>query len=51
VSAAVELVGIGVLRAGFWRIRPWASLIVAGVGLIVVGMASSQRFDRRGPRQ
>jgi hypothetical protein len=51
VSIAVELAGIGVLAAGFWLIRPWAGLIVAGAGLIVLGFASSPRFDRRdGPR-
>jgi hypothetical protein len=51
VSIAVELAGIGVLSAGFWLIRPWAGLIVLGAGLIVVGFASSPRFDRReGPR-
>jgi hypothetical protein len=51
VSIAVELVGIGVLAAGFWLVRPWAGLIVAGAGLIVLGFASSPRFDRRdGPR-
>jgi hypothetical protein len=47
VSIAVELAGIGVLSAGFWLIRPWAGLIVAGAGLIVLGFASSPRFDRR----
>jgi hypothetical protein len=51
VSIAVELAGIGVLSAGFWLIRPWAGLIVLGAGLIVVGFASSPRFDQReGPR-
>jgi len=51
VSIAVELAGIGVLSAGFWLIRPWAGLIVLGAGMIVVGFASSPRFDRRdGPR-
>jgi hypothetical protein len=40
-----------VLSAGFWLIRPWAGLIVLGAGMIVVGFASSPRFDRReGPR-
>jgi hypothetical protein len=47
VAAAVEVAGIGVLSAGFWLIRPWAGLIVLGVGLIVMGVASSPRFDRR----
>jgi hypothetical protein len=46
VSIVVELAGIGVLSAGFWLIRPWAGLIVAGAGLIVLGFASSPRFDR-----
>jgi hypothetical protein len=51
VSIVVELAGIGVLSAGFWLIRPWAGLIVLGAGMIVVGFASSPRFDRReGPR-
>lgn len=51
VSIAMELAGIGVLSAGFWLIRPWAGLIVLGAGLIVVGFASSPRFDRHvGPR-
>jgi hypothetical protein len=51
VSIVVELAGIGVLSAGFWMIRPWAGLIVLGAGMIVVGFASSPRFDRReGPR-
>jgi hypothetical protein len=36
-----------VLSTGFWLIRPWAGLIVLGAGLIVVGFASSPRFDRR----
>ena len=49
VAAAVEVAGIGVLSAGFWLIRPWAGLIVLGVGLIVMGVASSPRFDRRRP--
>jgi hypothetical protein len=47
VAGGVELAGIGVLSAGFWLIRPWAGLIVLGVGLIAVGVASSPRFDRR----
>jgi hypothetical protein len=47
VAAAVEVAGIGVLSAGFWLIRPWAGLIVLGVGLIAMGVASSPRFDRR----
>jgi hypothetical protein len=46
VAAAVEVAGIGVLSAGFWLIRPWAGLIVLGVGLTVMGAASSPRFDR-----
>jgi hypothetical protein len=51
VSIVVELAGIGVFSAGFWLIRPWAGLIVLGAGMIVVGFASSPRFDRReGPR-
>jgi hypothetical protein len=50
-SIVVELAGIGVFSAGFWLIRPWAGLIVLGAGMIVVGFASSPRFDRReGPR-
>jgi hypothetical protein len=51
VSAIIELVGIGVLSAGFWLIRPWCGLIVLGAGLIVLGIASSPRFDRRRPPQ
>lgn len=51
VSIAMELAGIGVLSAGFWLIRPWAGLIVLGAGLIVVGFASSPRFDRREGRR
>jgi hypothetical protein len=47
VSITLELVGIGVLSTGFWLIRPWAGLIVLGAGLIVVGFASSPRFDQR----
>jgi hypothetical protein len=51
VSITLELAGIGVLGAGFWLIRPWAGLIVLGAGLIVVGFASSPRFDQHdGPR-
>jgi hypothetical protein len=51
VSTATELAGIGVLAAGFWLIRRWAGLIVLGPGLIVVGVASSARFDRHvGPQ-
>jgi hypothetical protein len=49
VSIVIELAGIGVLSTGFWLIRPWAGLIVLGAGLIVIGFASSPRFDR-GPR-
>jgi hypothetical protein len=49
VSIVMELAGIGVLSTGCWLIRPWAGLIVAGAGLIVIGFASSPRFDR-GPR-
>jgi hypothetical protein len=49
VAGVVEVAGIGVLSAGFWLIRPWAGLIVLGVGLIVMGVASSPRFDRRRP--
>lgn len=47
VSIVVELAGIGVLSTGFWLIRPWCGLIVLGVGLIVIGFASSPRFDKR----
>jgi hypothetical protein len=51
MSIALELVGIFVVSAGFWLIRPWAGLIVLGAGMIVVGVASSPHFDRReGPR-
>jgi len=46
VSLVIELAGIGVLSVGCWLIRPWSGLIVLGVGLIVVGFASSPRFDR-----
>jgi hypothetical protein len=46
VSIVMELAGIGVLSAGCWLIRPWAGLIVLGAGLIVIGFASSPRFDR-----
>lgn len=46
VSTVTELAGLGVLSAGFWMIRPWAGLIVLGVGLIVLGFASSPRFNR-----
>jgi hypothetical protein len=46
VSLVVELAGIGVLSAGCWMIRPWSGLIVLGVGLIVIGFASSPRFDK-----
>lgn len=49
VSLVIELAGIGVLSAGCWLIRPWSGLIVLGVGLIVIGFASSPRFDK--PRQ
>lgn len=45
-SVVVESAGIGVLSAGFWLIRPWCGLIVLGVGLIVIGFASSPRFDK-----
>ena len=51
LSIVMELAGIGVLSAGCWLIRPWAGLIVLGAGLIVIGFASSPRFDRHaGPR-
>jgi hypothetical protein len=46
VSRVAELAGIGVLSAGFRIIRPWSGLIVLGAGLIVIGFASSPRFDR-----
>jgi hypothetical protein len=49
VAGVVEVAGIGVLSAGFWLIRPWAGLIVLGIGLIVMGVASAPRFDRRRP--
>ena len=49
-STIIELAGIGVLSAGFWLIRPWCGLIVLGVGLIALGVASSPRFDRRRPQ-
>jgi hypothetical protein len=45
-SIVVESAGIGVLSTGFWLIRPWCGLIVLGVGLIVIGFASSPRFDK-----
>ena len=45
-SPMVELAGVGMLSAGFWIIRPWSDLIVLGAGLIVIGFASSPRFDR-----
>lgn len=51
LSVMVELAGIGVLSAGFWLIRPWCGLIVLGVSLIALGIASSPRFDRRRPPQ
>jgi hypothetical protein len=51
VTIAVEFAGLGVLAAGFWLIRPWAGLIVLGAGLIVLGFASSPRFDRREGRR
>jgi hypothetical protein len=51
LSIVVELTGIGVLSAGFWLIRSWTGLIVLGAGLIVLGIASSPKFDRRRPPQ
>jgi hypothetical protein len=47
LSAATELAGIAALSAGFWLIHPWCGLIALGVGLILLGMASSPRFDRK----
>lgn len=51
VSIAVELAAIDVPCAGSWLIRPWAGLIMLGVGLAVLGMASSSQFGRSGPPQ
>lgn len=51
LSVVVELAGIGVLSAGFGVIRPWVGRIVLGGGLIVHGIASSPKFDRRRPPQ
>ena len=46
LSTVTELAGICVLSAGFWMIRPWAGLLVLGTALIVLGFASSPRFNR-----
>jgi hypothetical protein len=46
ISIVVELTGIGALSAGLWLIRPWAGLIALGVALIVLGIASSPKFDK-----
>jgi hypothetical protein len=51
LSVATELAGIAVLSAGFWLIRPWAGLIVFGTGLIVLGFASSPRFNQKNEPQ
>jgi hypothetical protein len=47
ISTVTELAGIAALSAGFWLIRPWCGLIALGAGLIVLGIASSPRFDRK----
>lgn len=38
-SAFLEIVGIVVLSVGLWMLAPWLGVAVAGVGLILVGMA------------
>jgi hypothetical protein len=47
ISTVTELAGIAALSAGFWLIHPWCGLIALGAGLIVLGIASSPRFDRK----
>jgi len=42
-SNAVEFTGIGVLSAGFWLLSPWCGLVVLGLCLILIGMATGGR--------
>jgi hypothetical protein len=37
VTTALEVVGIGVIAAGFWLVTPVFGLIAVGCGLILIG--------------
>jgi hypothetical protein len=47
ISTVMELVGITAVSVGFgmW-INPWLGVILAGIALVVLGVASSSRFSR-----
>lgn len=41
-----EIAGMMAISAGFWLITPWCGLVVAGLCLILVGMAVSRDGDK-----
>lgn len=44
ISTLLELAGIGVLTAGGWLIAPYVGLIIAGIALVALGVATSNNI-------
>jgi hypothetical protein len=47
-STGLEVIGLTLFSAGFWLIHVWLGLIVAGLCLILLGVATSNQLG--GPR-
>lgn len=41
-SSAMEVVGLASVSAGFWMIHVWLGLIVAGLSLVLLGVATGR---------
>jgi hypothetical protein len=46
VSTLLEIVGLLLFSAGFWLVHVWLGLIVTGLCLVVLGVATSDQFTR-----
>ena len=44
-STMLECAGIAAVTAGFWLIAPFWGLIILGVSLIIMGVATSRTWD------
>lgn len=49
LSNIVELAGIAIIAYGVWTMWPWLGVVIAGIGVTILGMAISPP-TRRAPR-
>lgn len=45
ISSLLELAGLAAVAVGLWMLAPWLGVTVAGVGLVVVGLALDYAGD------